>query len=32
MNNKIEDVENVENVENAYEYVQETLCGYERRS
>ena len=28
MNNKIEDVENVENAVN-YEYVEETLCGYE---
>ena len=31
MNNKIEDVENVENAVN-YEYVEEALCGYERRS
>ena len=31
MTNKIEDVENIEHTVN-YEYVEETLCGYERRS
>ena len=30
-NNKIEDVEMIENAVN-YGYVEETLCGYERRS